>query len=75
LEPAAAVALPQALYDHLHEALGELSEGAALAMLQPAPLWLTGYGPDVVERLQAEGATVRAGPLQGNYAVQWRGPL
>jgi 16S rRNA (cytosine967-C5)-methyltransferase len=75
LQGAAALALPDELYAHLQESLAERAAEAAQAMLQPAPLWLTGYTPDVAERLQAEGANVRPGPLANSYAVQWRGPL
>jgi 16S rRNA (cytosine967-C5)-methyltransferase len=75
LSGAAALALSEELHAHLREAQGERTERVARAMLQPGPLWLTGYAPDVREHLEAAGALVRSGPLPNSYAVQYRGPL
>lgn len=75
LQGAAALALAEPLHQHLQRALGEQTDAAARAMLQPGPLWLTGYAANTHEMLAAEGAVVRPGPIPGSWAVQWRGPL
>jgi len=69
------VGLPPALWRHLLAALGPWAAPAARAMLQPEPLWLTAYGDDAVERLRAEGAEVRPGPVAGTWAVRPGRPL
>lgn len=69
-DPAASVALPPALWRHLHDALGERAADAARAMLRPGPLWLTAHAADAADRLRAEGAEVRPGPLAGSLAVR-----
>lgn len=68
--PGAAVGLPPALWAHLEAAHGERAAEVARAMLEPEPLWLTAYAADAVERLTAEGAEVRPGPLDGTWAVR-----
>jgi 16S rRNA (cytosine967-C5)-methyltransferase len=73
--PGADVALPPALWAHLHAALGDRAAAAARAMLGPEPLWLTAYASDATERLRAEGAEVRPGPLAGSWAVRPGRPL
>jgi 16S rRNA (cytosine967-C5)-methyltransferase len=71
----AAVGLPPELWRHLHAALGTAAEPAARAMLRPEPVWVTSYGEDAVERLRAEGAEVRPGPLPRSWAVRPGRPL
>jgi 16S rRNA (cytosine967-C5)-methyltransferase len=74
--PAAAVALPPALWHHLEAALGtEAAATAARAMLAPAPLWLTALADGAVRALEAEGAEVRTGPLPTSWSVRPRRPL
>lgn len=75
LQGPAALALPDALHAHLLAAHGERTAAVARAMLQPGPLWLTGYAADARERLEAAGALVRSGPVPNSFAVQYRGPL
>jgi 16S rRNA (cytosine967-C5)-methyltransferase len=71
----AAVGLPPALWRHLHAALGPHAAAAARAMLRPEPVWLTAYRDDAVERLRAEGAEVRPGPIAGSWSVRPGRPL
>jgi 16S rRNA (cytosine967-C5)-methyltransferase len=71
----AAVGLPPALWRHLHAALGPRAAAAARAMLRPEPVWLTAYADDAAERLRAEGAEVRPGPLPGTWSVRPGRPL
>jgi 16S rRNA (cytosine967-C5)-methyltransferase len=71
----AAVGLPPALWRHLHAALGPHAADAARAMLRPEPVWLTAYRDDAVERLRAEGAEVRPGPVAGSWSVRPGRPL
>jgi 16S rRNA (cytosine967-C5)-methyltransferase len=74
--PAAGVALPPALWDHLRDALGvEAAADAARAMLAPTPLWITALGEGAVAALEAQGAEVRPGPLPTSWALRPRRPL
>jgi 16S rRNA (cytosine967-C5)-methyltransferase len=68
--PAARAGLPQALWEHLNASLGARADAAARAMLQPEPLWVTVYGDDALDLLHADGAEVRAGPLERSYALR-----
>jgi len=72
---AAAVSLSPALWHHLRRALGPMAAPAARAMRSPEPLWLTAHRDDAVERLRAEGADVRPGPLPLSLAVRLQRPL
>lgn len=57
--------LPAWLYERFAAALGEHAEGAAAAMLEPEPLWLTAFGRTARAALEADGATVAAyGPTR-----------
>jgi 16S rRNA (cytosine967-C5)-methyltransferase len=71
----AAVGLPTPLWRHLHAALGPAAAPAARAMLRPEPVWVTAYADDAVDRLRAEGAEVRPGPLPRTWAVRPGRPL
>lgn len=68
--PAAQTGLPPALWEHLSASLGSRAATAARAMLQPEPVWVTVYGDDALELLRADGAEVRAGPLELSYALR-----
>lgn len=73
--PPAGVGLPQPLWAHLETGLGPHAAGAARAMLQPEPLWVTVYRDDAPELLRDEGAEARPGPLPGSWAVRPGRPL
>ncbi len=73
--PAAGAGLPEPLWLHLAASLGPHAAGAARAMLQPEPLWVTAYGDDALELLRAEGAEARPGPLPGCWALRPGRPL
>lgn len=69
-DPALAAALPGWLFARIAAGLGSRAAGAAAAMLEPEPLWLTALGEGAEEVLAADGATVSplawpgAGPVR-----------
>jgi len=73
--PPAGVGLPPSLWAHLEAGLGPHAAGAARAMLQPEPLWVTVYRDDALDLLRREGAEARPGPLPGSWAVRPGRPL
>jgi len=76
LEPEARLALPAWLLARFERALGaEAAERAAMAMLEPGPLWLRSYAADAEEALRAEGCLVEPGPLPATLAVRAPVPL
>jgi len=68
-DPALDVSLPPWLYAALVRGLGAAAAGAAAAMLEPEPLWLTAFSEDTEAHLTREGAT--ALPLQVSTRPGW----
>lgn len=69
LEEHERAALPEWLFREFERALPEAALEAALAMLEPGPLWLTIYSPRAAELLEEEGAEVTPFPFSAG-AVQ-----
>lgn len=61
--PETDLSLPGWLFESFVASVGhEDAVSAARGMLEPEPLWLTGYGPDAEVAMREQGALVRAGP-------------
>lgn len=74
-DEATAYALPAWLWRRLVDALGRDAAGrAAAGMLEPEPLWLTGYGATLAQ-LEGEGIQAAEGPFADTFAVRTPGPL
>lgn len=75
LDPATELRLPPWLEQLFRVALGSATAAAARGMLEPEPLWLTGFHPDAASELAAEGCRVAPGPLPGTLRVRPARPL
>ncbi|MEJ2289015.1 MAG: transcription antitermination factor NusB [Deinococcales bacterium] len=68
--------IPAWLLERFRASLGdEAAERAALAMLEPAPLWLLAYDEGATDSLTADGCEVHPGPLAATLRVRAPMPL
>ena len=76
LPPHQQLSLPRWLHGSFVDALGEeLAERSGRAMLTPEPLWLSALREGAREQLEAEGCTVRSGPVVDSLAVRCPKPV
>ena len=70
LPPPIKFSVPDILFDDWQSLFGQQAEAVAKVMLEPEPLWLTSYHPEVADSLISEGCRVTLGPLPDTLAVQ-----